>query len=412
MKASIIAIGTELLIGQTIDTNSAYLGEQLTGIGIDVIERYTIKDQKEDILRTLTQATEKSDWVLITGGLGPTKDDITKETIGVFLGEKMIFNNDVKASLTAFYKSKGYSFLPIHEQQCYFPESTMILTNELGTAPGMLFNYKKTKIISMPGVPYEMKHIFKQSVYPLLVESSDEHIEQVTLRTSGMGESKIATLLEELNIAMENDIELAYLPEIGGVKLRLTAKHSNATIAKEQLNQTRAEIESILKPYIYGINTQSLSESLGNILDAKGLMMGTAESCTGGKVASLITEKAGASSFYSGSIIAYTNAMKVAHLGVQKETLDKFGAVSEQTVTEMLNGLLEKLPCDVGIAISGIAGPGGGTPEKPVGTVWIACGNEKETITKQLNLKKNRILNIQYTCFSALNLLRKFVLSH
>lgn len=414
MNISIITIGDEILIGQIVDTNSAWMGQQLNLVGAKINEIHSVSDTKEGIIQALDNALKKADVVLITGGLGPTKDDITKKTIADYLGAKMIFHEPTWARIQGFFQRIGRSTTPAHRAQCFMPDNATILLNQKGTAPGMWFETASGQVIvSMPGVPYEMKYLMEQEVIPRLVDHfPGKPIAHRTILTIGEGESRIAAKLEEIEEALPDFIKLAFLPGLGNVRLRLTAIANNGEDIASILDEKVKEIAAVIPELIYGYGKIPIAEAVGELLKNRGLTLATAESCTGGYLAHQITAIPGCSAYYMGSIVSYSNEAKTKQLGVKKTTLEKYGAVSEETVKEMIAGLLETFNTNICISISGIAGPGGGTPDKPVGTIWLAIGNKDYIQTRKLQLSKDRLLNIQYTAGQALNMIRQFVLIH
>lgn len=411
MKAGIITIGDELLIGQVIDTNSAWIANKLNEIGVDIQEKVSVSDEKQAIHDTVNRLLNSVDIILITGGLGPTKDDITKKALAEYFKMEMVFHQQTWDRIQGLFARWGRSTTPAHKEQCYMPESAELLTNKMGTAPGMLFRMEEKMIFSMPGVPYEMQFIMADSVIPLLIEKNKSSaIVHYTILTAGEGESRLAQHIDDIAEALPAYIKLAYLPGLGQVRIRLTGRGTNKEILGLEIQQFGVQIENRISEFIYGYNFDSLEELVGKLCKEKRLRIGTAESCTGGKIAHKITSVPGSSAYFMGSIIAYSNDVKKSILGVKENTLVHHGAVSEQTVVEMLAGLFKVLPVDVGIAVSGIAGPDGGTPEKPVGTIWIAYGSKDKIYTYLLQASKNREKNIDYTTSYALNLIRKFLI--
>ncbi len=417
MKGTIVAIGDELLIGQTVDTNSAWLGNQMTLQGIEVLRGISIQDKYADIQSTISEALESSDIVIVTGGLGPTKDDITKKAIADYVGCELAFDQELCDRIEKLFADRNITFLPAHREQCYMPVASMTLYNRMGTAPGMLFpiggkhGEVGTKyILSMPGVPYEMKWIYENSFLPLLPEIKKDAsiIYNKTIKTVGTGETAIADKIQYIIDEFPPEISIAYLPSLGHVKVRLTAK--SFVDMSDKVNGYSQQISDVLGNLVYGYDDMTLTQSLQDLFIEKGLTLSTAESCTGGYLAHLLTLVAGSSQYYMGSIIAYDYQPKKELLQVKASTLESTGAVSEETVTEMLTGLLINMRTDMGIAISGIAGPGGGTPDKPVGTIWMAWGNKDDIRTRKLKLGKNRENNIKYTAVTAINALRKFII--
>ena len=409
MKVQIITIGDEILIGQIIDTNSAWMAQQLNANGAQVVRIESIGDEYEEIQQTLDRSIANADVVLITGGLGPTKDDITKKALADYFNTEMEFHPESFERIVKIFERWGRTTTEAHRQQCYMPKNAELLFNKMGSAPGMWFEHKNTVIISMPGVPYEMKYIMKYGVIPRLKERFPmQGILHRTIRTVGEGESRIAERIEDIESALPQHIKLAFLPSLGTVRLRLTAKGKTEEELAADIQHYSQQIEERIPELIYGHDSQKLEEAVGQILKARGLNLATAESCTGGHIGHKITSVPGSSAYFTGGFVAYSNNVKVQQLGVQEHTLKQYGAVSEQTVIEMVKGTNKVLGSDIAVAISGVAGPGGGTKEKPVGTVWIAVGNQKKIVTKKLSIGKDRIKNIEYSSVQALNMIRQF----
>jgi nicotinamide-nucleotide amidase len=410
MNAGIITIGDEILIGQIVDTNSAWLGEQLSLLGISVNTIVTVSDDIDTIKKSLDKVLPDLDLIIMTGGLGPTKDDITKKALAEYFSSEMVFDEPTYTKIKGFFDLRGIPFLEAHKDQCYMPSKAEILTNNMGTAPGMLFTEDGKMVLSMPGVPYEMKWIFNNSFSPIIQEriKSNKFIYHRTIKTIGRGESSIAESIADLLEDLPEHTSIAYLPSIGSVRLRLSSISDRDTT--EEVEHHVGLIRERLGKLVYGMDKDSIEGSLLDLYKTKNLSIGTAESCTGGLVAHRLTSVPGSSQVYQGSIVSYSYALKESLLNVSQATLQEHGAVSEETVVEMLDGLLESLKVDVGVAISGIAGPGGGTTDKPVGTIWMAWGSRNNKKTKLLNLSKDRRHNIQYTSVAALNALRLFAL--
>jgi len=410
MKAIIVTIGDEILIGQIQDTNSTWLATELHLLDIQVVKIFSIQDTKEAIEHTLATASLEADLIITTGGLGATKDDITKKSIASFLGLEMYFDDDVYAHIDALYARYNRTLTETLKEQCYMPMGTQILKNTMGTAPGMLFQCGKCRIVSMPGVPYEMKWIFEHSLVPELIKTrSDVFLKHCTIRTIGMGETTIADKIEDITDNFPVNFCVAFLPSLGTVRLRISGRGKDDALLESQLQEYSERIATRLSDIVFGYGSQTLAEAIQQKYVAKSVTVGTAESCTGGNISRTITAAAGASAYYMGSIVAYDYKLKTSLLNVSDELLNKYGAVSEETVIAMVRGGLQLLQTDVVIAVSGIAGPGGGTPEKPVGTIWLACGDKNKIKTKKLQLSKNRDENIIYTTNVALNMLRKYI---
>lgn len=409
-KISIITIGDELLIGQVVDTNSSWMGQALNRQGMEVFRKLTISDTLPEINAALTDGLAHSDVLLLTGGLGPTKDDVTKKAIAEFFGVGMVFSDFTWERIERFFKQLGINTTPAHREQCYMPANATLLTNKMGTAPGMWMEQDRKVVVSMPGVPYEMKYLMEHEVIPRLKERLEvTPIAHRTLLTVGEGESRLAARIEDLEDALPPHIKLAYLPNLGRVRLRLTGRHADEAQLASDLQVHGDAIRDRLQAFVYGEGKQPIAAAVGELLREKGLTLATAESCTGGYVAHQLTLIPGSSQYFQGSIVAYDNRLKTALLDVLPATLEAHGAVSEETVKEMVSGALNRLGVDVAIAVSGIAGPGGGTPEKPVGTIWVALGTKEQIVAHRLKGTKDRAKNIQYTSNRALGLLWRFL---
>ncbi len=409
MKASIITIGTEILIGQIVDTNSAYLGEKLGEAGVTIVSRFSVSDQKDDMFKALERAQNDADLVILTGGLGPTKDDITKKVLAEYFGRGMYFDAKQYDRLKEFFKRINRPTTKAHEEQCFFPQNTIFMENAMGTAPGMLFHFGDTQFISMPGVPYEMKYIVENHVIPFIEKQRNEFLYHYTIQTAGCGESVLAEKIEDIETNLENHLSIAYLPSLGKVRIRVSGHGTKEEQLQADVDRTVNQIIERVSKYVFGENTDSLQSILGELLKEQQCTIGCAESCTGGLISNLITSVSGSSAYYQGSIISYSNRLKKELLGVKEEILDEYGAVSHQVVTQMVKGCIDKLGTDYAIAVSGIAGPTGGTPEKPVGTIYIGVGNKDDVSVKKLQLTKNRSKNIEYTAYAALNFMRLFI---
>ncbi|SFE04142.1 competence/damage-inducible protein cinA [Chitinophaga sp. CF118] len=407
---SIITIGDELLIGQTIDTNSAWMAQQLNAMGIWVQRRVAIGDVKEAILKALEEEGAISDIVLITGGLGPTADDITKPVLTGYFGGKLVRDEITYQRVMQFFESRGLPTLQRNVDQSLVPDVCTVLHNTRGTAPGMWFEKNGKIYVSLPGVPHEMKGLMEDHVLPRLREHfNTPAVMHQTLLTSGMGESFIAERLLSFEAGLPPEIKLAYLPAYGVLKLRLTAFGEDKLSTAAALSIYFHQMKDLLPDIAVADQDIPLAEVLGKILVEKGKTVGTAESCTGGFISHSMTLIPGSSAWYDGSVVTYSNEMKMQLLGVKAETLDKYGAVSEEVVMEMAAGALRQLKTDYIIAVSGIMGPDGGTPEKPVGTVWIAAGSAGELIAVKRQLIYDRYNNIQMTAAYAMNELRKLI---
>lgn len=411
INASIITIGDELLIGQVIDTNSAWIAEQLNRVGITVTKRIAVGDDADEIWNALDIENKNADIVLITGGLGPTSDDITKQLLCKYFSGKMIVNKGALENVKFLFEKVYHK--PISDvilKQAEVPDVCEVLQNKRGSAPGMIFEKDGAIFVSMPGVPYEMQGIM-EDVIPYLEKRFElPTIIHKTILTAGIGESSLAEIIKGFEEQLPAEIRFAYLPAYGIVRLRLTTTGFDKTKTGKIIHDQFDELKKLVKDYIVTDEDETMQQVLGKLLLKNKKKISTAESCTGGAIASLITSIPGSSAYFEGSIVSYSYEIKEMLLDVKKETLEKYGAVSEETVKEMLSGLLNKMKTDYGIAVSGIMGPGGGTPEKPVGTVWIAVGNKEKQIVQKLKQRFERQKNIEVTAMMALNMMRKFVL--
>ncbi|MDO9579460.1 MAG: competence/damage-inducible protein A [Bacteroidales bacterium] len=412
MKAAIITIGDELLIGQTVDTNSAWIGAELSKSGFDVNRITSIHDRRTDILNTLREACGKTDVVLITGGLGPTSDDITKQTLCDFFNTRLVPNIQVLGMIESMMSRRKLSMNENNRRQAEVPESCRVLTNARGTAPGMRFEKDGTIFISMPGVPNEMKYIMTEHVLPELNKRfTSQIIIHRNIMTYGTFEAKVAEILSGFEEELPESIKLAYLPASGVIKLRLTAIGAKHDFLTNLINDQVNKLYMIIPEFIYGENEESLEMVIGNLLKTKNNTLSTAESCTGGEIAHMLTSIPGSSAYYKGSVIAYANSVKTQLLNVNEDIIANEGAVSERVVEEMAKGARNLLNTDYALAISGVAGPDGGSETKPVGTAWIAVASEKGIITETHLFGTDRLTNIKRFSLAALNLLRKHIIS-
>jgi nicotinamide-nucleotide amidase len=412
ITAEVVTIGDEILYGQITDTNTQYISAELNNIGIKTLRKISIGDSRKDILQMLEDSTSRADIVLLTGGLGPTKDDITKTTIAEFTNDSLELRPEAMEALIAIFNKFGKELTDINKKQADLPSRCTYLFNALGTAPGMWFEHNGSIIISMPGVPYEMQYLMKNEVIPRLINAFERpHILHRIIKTSGIGESWLATKIESWEEQLPEHIKLAYLPGLSQVKLRLTGIGPDEETLKKEIDREVEKLNPLISKYIYGEGDEELELSIAKLLIAQNATLSTAESCTGGFIAHSVTSHSGSSAYFLGSIVSYSNQSKMDLLGVKNETLNTFGAVSEQTVIEMAEGAKKALRSTYAISISGIAGPGGGTPQKPVGTIWIAIAGPDKTVTQMITSTKDRINNIKYGSKVALNLLRKVILN-
>lgn len=409
MKIYLISIGDELLIGQTTNTNASYIGSQLLKEGYKLNGEMTVGDRREDILSAYRHFTQDADLIITTGGLGPTKDDLTKHVLAEIVGAELEFKEQLYLNIVKQFERRNIPVTSANREQCFLPNNATLLDNRWGTAPGMWWPEQKPRLVSLPGVPYEMKGLLDYELLPRIKEIWPPTTATRTLMTSGAGETILADLLQDFENNLPPQATLAYLPDLMRVRLRISVQDTSWEEANALATNLSAQMESLVRPYVYGYDNEPLPQAIGKILLKKGLSIATAESCTGGYLSHLITSVPGSSGYYSGSIVAYQNELKTRLLGVDEQILEEYGAVSEQTVQAMCRGLLKIIPADLAVAISGIAGPDGGTSEKPVGTICLAVANREKIVSKRVLFNKNREINIQYAAYCALNMVLKFL---
>ena len=407
MFAEIITIGDELLIGQVVDTNSAWMGQELNKIGIEVLRIVSIRDREKEILEAIDNAMERVNIVLVTGGLGPTKDDITKQTLCKYFHTELVFSEEVFENVKRVLAGK-IPMNALNKSQAMVPKDCTVINNPVGSASVSWFERDGKVLVSMPGVPQEMTAVMTESVLPKLHERfQTDVIMHQTFLVQHYPESVLAEKLEPWESALPECIKLAYLPKLGIIRLRLTGRGQNREEVKVLLEREKVKLEKILGEDIFGEEDTPLEVIVGELLKKKKLTVSTAESCTGGSIAARLTSIAGSSEYFNGGIVAYSNEVKMNLLHVSPETLEVYGAVSEQTVIEMVKGAMKSMNSDCAVATSGIAGPTGGTPDKPVGTIWIAAGCKDKVITLKLEGDEGRNKNIANATQNALQLLRK-----
>jgi nicotinamide-nucleotide amidase len=419
-NATIITIGDELLIGQVIDTNSAWMAQELNKAGIPVVRRVAVGDVWEEIWDALEEESKHADIILITGGLGPTADDITKPLLCKYFGGQLVVDAAARQNVVNIFKRLNRPMIERNLLQAEVPDVCTVIQNKRGTAPGMWFERPhpasptgegKVIFVSMPGVPHEMKGMMTDDVIPQLVKIFElPVILHRTLLTAGVGESFLADLIQDFEKTLPAHIKLAYLPNYGMVRLRLSTVGFNAGEIESEINKYFTQLQELVKEYMVTNLDETIENVVGKLLVQKNKTMCTAESCTGGYIAHLLTSIAGSSAFYDGSVVTYSYGAKEDLLQVNHQTLLSKGAVSEEVVTEMAKGALQNIKSNYVIAVSGIMGPGGGLPEKPVGTAWVAVGNNEKIVSQKLFFRFDRTRNIQLTAVTALNLLRKFIL--
>lgn len=412
MKAALVIIGDEILNGSTLDTNSQYLAQVLDNQGILLLRKLTVRDRAPEITQALAQAAEVADLIITTGGLGPTNDDITKLTITKWLGDELVMNDTVLAHVESFFARRKRPMLDLNRHQALVPSMATVLHNELGTAPGLWCDWNGKVVVVLPGVPYEMKHIVENCLLPRLKGlAQDGLIQHRYLHTVGVGETVIANRIARIEDGLPSQIRLAYLPSPGIVKLRLTAQGVRGDDLGDDLLEFSRQIADNLGDMVYSTEANdSLPKTIGRLLLKQGKRLGTAESCSSGYLAQMITQIPGSSAYYHGSLVTYSYELKERLLGVKHETLEKYGAVSQETIEEMALGGLRALDVDYVLATSGIAGPGGGLPNKPVGTVWIAVADKQGLWSKKFQFSADRARNIHLTAVMALDMLRRRIL--
>ncbi len=408
MNTHIITIGDEILVGQTVDTNSTYIAKELNKIGIAVNQIQSIKDDKNAIANTLSDALKNNKLIILTGGLGPTNDDITKKVLTDFFNDELILYPQILEKIQSFFKKFNKPFIEVNRQQALLPKKAKIIENDFGTASGMWWTTDDNKeIISLPGVPYEMKGLIKKIIPQIKAKYQLGDLFHHTILFQGIGETKLAELLKEKESEVkQKGITVSYLPSVGQVKLRLTGKLSQ----KKYILETLHQIKNQFKQYCFGEQDELLEEVIGKILIKRNLTIGTVESCTGGALASKIVSVAGSSAYFKGSLLTYSNHLKHLIAGVDSDLIEKYGAVSQQVVEAMAKNGVIKLGVDYCISTSGIAGPTGGTKEKPVGMVWVGIATKTKVWTHQYNFGHNRERNIESTIMHALNFLRLVIL--
>lgn len=408
MLAEIITIGDEILIGQIVDTNSAWMAQELNAIGIGVKQITSVSDEEQHIVEALGLAQKRAKIILITGGLGPTKDDITKLTLARYFNMGMRRDEATLAHVTSFFLKYNKPMIEGNIRQADVPDGCKVIQNKNGTAPCMWFEEGDNIIVAMPGVPFEMKYLMEEEILPRLKQVFDlPFIYHKTILTANIGESFLAQELEAIELALPAAIKLAYLPKLGQVRLRLSSSGTDEAQLKQEVDLWAAQIIDRIKPYVVIAEDIALEKALLDTMRARKLTLSTAESCTGGYIAHLMTQHAGCSAVYAGGAVTYTNELKTAVLGVKTATLQKYGAVSEETVKEMALGARANFHTDYSVAVSGIAGPDGGTADKPVGMVWIAVASRKGVMAKVFTFSNKRLQNIERSAIAAFSMILK-----
>ena len=412
MKAEIITIGDEILIGQIVDTNSAWMGRQLNLRGIEVYQVTSVHDDHDHILTALANAEKKADLVLITGGLGPTKDDITKKCLCEYFNTELVFHPEVLEHVRSLLSSRNVAVNQLNRDQALLPASCTVLHNSAGTASGMWFERNNTIFVSMPGVPFEMEAIMTEEVFPRLGKLGiSQSIVHKTVLTIGLAESMLAEKIEQWESALPAFIKLAYLPSPMMVRLRLSGYGTEQSVIADEIDRQVKQLQSIIPEFIFGFDDENLGLVIGRILVQAGKTLALAESCTGGSIAQFITSNTGSSAYFKGGVVAYSNEIKNKLLDVPMNLIAEHGAVSQQVAEAMAAGAQNSLGADYAVATTGIAGPDGGSDEKPVGTVWIAVAGPSGIRSKMFIFRHNRERNIIRTTHTALNMLRTFIIT-
>lgn len=406
-RAEIISIGDEILYGQTLDTNSHWISGQLDNLGIQVSRKITIGDTKEEILTAFKEAETRTDIILITGGLGPTNDDLTKPCLVEYFDTQLIRNEGMLENITNLFESRGREMSELNKAQADLPANCTPILNAIGTAPGMWFERNGKVFVSMPGVPYEMKRMMTDTILPKLNTNFVKGgIHHRMIRTIGIPESKLAEMIQEWEANLPSEIKLAYLPTMGSVKLRLTAKGNDEAALSKAMQHHIDKVLPVIEKYVYGFDGDEIEQAIGKMLLKKGFKLSVAESCTGGFLSHKITSVPGSSAWFNGSFVPYSNQLKNEQLNVPMKIIEQHGAVSEPVVLALAENVRKAFKTEVGVSISGIAGPSGGTPDKPVGTVWIGYSDTTKTVAKKFQFTKDRSININYSAIAALNMIR------
>ena len=403
----IITIGDEILYGHILDTNAKWLSKNLNELGVKTNKISTIGDNYIQIKEVLQSSIKENDIIIFTGGLGPTNDDITKKCLNDFFKGKLITDNNTLFHIKKIFKKRNLDLTKKNRDQALVPDNCKVLHNKYGTAPGIAFEKDNKLVISLPGVPYEMKSLFEDKCSQIIKQKfSLSIIHHRTIKTVGIGESWLSDLISEWEKNLDNNISLAYLPSIGRVKLRLTGRGNNLNKIKSAFDKEEKKVLPIIRKYIYGFDNEELESCVGNLLIKNKKTLSIAESCSGGYLSHLVTSIPGSSKYFSGSVVAYSNNIKINNLNVNKKNIEKFGTVSKEVVEEMATNVRKKFNSSIGISTSGIAGPSGGTENKPVGTVWIGYSDKNKTLSKKLLLTNRRDINITLSSIGALNMTR------
>lgn len=412
MKAYLITIGDEILIGQTVNTNVSFIGEKLTEIDVQVIKSTVIADDHNIIIDEFKEAFSKADVIIVTGGLGPTHDDVTKKCISEFFNSELVMNESILNDVKELFIKRGREITKINEEQALIPKIAKAIRNPNGTAPGIYIEKEGKVFVAMPGVPFEMQYMLEENVIPALSELNSVKVETsktLNLLTTGIPESFLYQRLGDIDELL-NGSRLAFLPNQFGVKMRITSKGKTEEEATNKLLEIEQKIRSLVGRYVYGKNNDSLEEVIAKLLVDRGLKLSVAESCTGGLISNRLTNIPGSSAFFERGLITYSNGAKVEHLNVSEDAIAEFGAVSLQVAQQMAEGIRAVSGTDLGLAVTGIMGPGGGSADKPIGLVYIGVCDNSVVTAKEFKFGDNRLLNKDRTSQAALEMLRRFLL--
>ncbi|MCQ2608415.1 MAG: competence/damage-inducible protein A [Bacteroidales bacterium] len=411
MNVALLSIGDELLIGKTVNTNASWLGEHLSAIGFDISCVETISDNRESIVNSLARLSAESNVVIVTGGLGPTNDDITKLVLCEFFQTELVFNQQAYEGMVRYATARNQEVNAQNLTQAQFPKSARLVPNPCGTASGMWFEKDQHVVVSLPGVPSEMKRMMEESVIPWLRSMFDlPAIVHRHINVADIAESKLAEIIADWESALPSQVHLAYLPAAGVVKLRLSCKAENEQLARAIIAEQEEKLMPQISQYVWGYDDETIEEVVGNLLLSQGATVATAESCTGGTISAKLTRISGSSAYYWGSVISYDNSVKINELQVAPSDIENYGVVSEAVVRTMASQVRKKIGTTYGVATSGIAGPTGGSAEKPVGTVWIAVASDKNVVAKRFQFGTEREHNVEKAAFSALRMLQLLIL--
>ena len=407
ISCEVITIGDEILYGHILDTNAKWLSEQLDKLGVKINKRSTISDNHFQITNTIDKSLSENDIIIFTGGLGPTNDDITKKTLNKYFKGNLVRDEITYRQIKKIFKRRNFDLTKKNKDQALVPDNCQVLHNIHGTAPGLAFSIKKKLVISLPGVPFEMKSLFNEKCIDLIrVKYNLPIVYHRIIKTVGIGESWLSDLIGKWEKNLDNSLSLAYLPSIGRVKLRLTGKGKNLKKIKLIIQKQEKKLLKIIEKYIYGYDSDELESQVGILLNDQNKTIAISESCSGGYASHMITSIPGSSKYFLGSIIAYNNSIKENILGIDKKIIRDKGAVSKEVVEEMAKNIRIKFKSSIGLSVSGIAGPSGGSTKKPVGTVWIGLSDDKKTYSKKFQLTERRDVNIILSSICILNMLR------